>query len=125
MVCMLYIFKLFKYILDLIYIYMNLYKKLLEKENKEKENRKELQKIKQRQRSLDYYYRNREYILLRQQKKKYYNKEYYKQWYDKNKDIVNSKRRNKIGAEKRVNKEYEKKQFNNNNIPISFTINFN
>ncbi len=122
---MLYIVKLFKYILDLLYIYMNLYKKLLEKENKEKENRKELQKIKQRERSLQYYYNNRDYILLRQQKKKYYNKLYYQEWYNKNKDLVNSKRRNKIGAEKRVNKEYEKKQFNNNNIPISFTINFN
>jgi len=106
---------------------MNLYKKLLEEQKKENEIRNELQKIKQRKRSLEYYYKNREYVLQRQAAKKYYNKEYYKEWYNKNKDIVNNKRRNKNGAEKRLNKEYKTKQYDNskNDKPVCFTINFN
>ncbi len=106
---------------------MNLYNQLLEKEKKEKEIRNELQKIKQRKRSLEYYYKNREYVLQRQAAKKYYNKLYYKEWYNKNKNKVQDKRRNKNGAEKRVNKEYKTKQYDNSkkNKPVCFTLFFN
>tara|TARA_R100000541_G_scaffold55720_2_gene64745 strand:+ start:57 stop:335 length:279 start_codon:yes stop_codon:yes gene_type:complete len=92
---------------------MNLYKKLLEKERLEKNKR-----------SLEYYYNNKDYVLKRQAAKKLYNKEYYKQWYNKNKDIVNSKRRNISGSEKKVNKKYKKKTYDNKDIPKSFTIHF-
>ena len=103
---------------------MNLYNELLEKKNKEKE----IQRLKQNKRSLEYYYRNREYILQRQAAKKFYNRQYYKEWYDKNKNEVQDRRRNKNGAEKRLNKEYNKtKQYDNSkkDKPLSFTINFN
>jgi len=102
---------------------MNLYKKLLEEENKQKD----IQRLKQNKRSLEYYYKNREYVLKRQAAKKYYNKLYYKEWYNKNKNEVQDKRRNKNGAEKRVNKEYKTKQYDNSkkDKPVCFTISFN
>ena len=81
--------------------------------------------MKQNKRSLEYYYKNREYVLKIHAAKKLYNKEYYKEWYNKNKDIVNSKRRNISGSEKRVNKEYKKKTYDNKDNPKSFTIHFN
>jgi len=102
---------------------MNLYKKLLEEENKQKE----IQRLKQNKRSLEYYYKNREYVLKRQAAKKYYNKHYYKEWYEKNKEIVQDKRRIYNGAKKRLNKEYKKQQYDNSkkDKPVCFTISFN
>ena len=88
---------------------MNLYKKLLEEENKQKE----IQRLKQNKRSLEYYYKNREYVLKRQAQKKILHPNYYKEWYEKNKEIIQDKRRIYNGAKKRVNKEYKKQQYDN------------
>lgn len=88
---------------------MNLYKKLLEKEFLEKEKKR----LKQNERSLNYYYKNRDYILKRQSARKLYNDQYYKEWYQKNKVEVQERRRAKTGAEKRINTKYNKKIFNN------------
>ncbi len=102
---------------------MNLYKKLLEEENKQKE----IQRLKQNKRSLEYYYKNREYVLKRQAQKKILHPNYYKEWYEKNKQIVQDKRRIYNGAKKRVNKEYKTKQYDNfkKDKPVCFTISFN
>lgn len=95
--------------------------KLLEEQKKEKE----IQKLKANKRASEYYYNNREYVLQRQAAKKFYNKQYYSEWYQINKDIVNNKRRNKTGAEKRVNTEYKKNIFDNSKTKKSFTLVFN
>lgn len=40
----------------------------------------------------DYYYKNREYVLERQRIKKYQNSQYYKEWYQKNRIELLTKR---------------------------------
>jgi hypothetical protein len=81
---------------------MNLYKQLLEKEKKEKENKRLIQN----KRALLYYYKNRENVLQRQRARKLYNDQYYKEWYQKNKEIVQERRRAKKGVIKRINTQY-------------------
>lgn len=87
---------------------MDLYNKLLNQQKEEKE----IQRLKQNKRSLDYYYKNREYILNRQAQKKLLHPNYYKEWYEKNKKELNEKRRENRGAIKRINTTYNK---NSNN----------
>ena len=89
---------------------MNLYNQLLEKQ-KEK---KEILRLKQNKRSLDYYYKNKDYILKRQAQKKLLHPNYYKEWYEKNKIELNERRRINSGAYKKVNKSYNKKPIYNN-----------
>lgn len=86
---------------------MNLYKQLLEK-----------QRLARNKSSLEYYYKNRDYVLERQAKKKLLNKKYYKEWYEKNKIELNEKRRTNKGAYKKVNKNYNKKT-NSNDTPYN------
>lgn len=78
---------------------MNLYKKLLEKELQEKENKR----LERNKKALIYYYKNREYVLQRQRAKKLYNDQYYKQWYEKNKVEVQERRKAKA---QNINKKY-------------------
>lgn len=107
---------------------MNLYKKLLENQNIENEKKR----LYINKKSLEYYYRNREYVLLRQSKKKLLNSIYYKNWYDKNKIELIQRRNEKnisyTGAEKRLNKIYNTKStiYNNDFIKKkpNFTIHF-
>ena len=65
--------------------------KLKYEKYKRSENYEE-NKLKQRQKSLDWYYRNREYVLDKQSHRKCVNSEYYKEWYAKNKRELNMKR---------------------------------
>lgn len=102
---------------------MNLYNQLLKIENKEKEIRNELQKIKQRKRSLDYYYKNRECILERKAAKKFYNKLYYKEWYNKNKNEVQNRRKNK--KNNTIINNTIKYDNSKKDKPVSFTLVFN
>ena len=81
---------------------MNLYKKLLEKELQEKENKR----LERNKKALIYYYKNREYVLQRQRVRKLYNNQYYKEWYDKNKELVQERRRAKNGGYNRINAKY-------------------
>lgn len=94
---------------------MNLYKQLLEKQ---KQN-KEILRLKQNKRSLEYYYRNRDYVLERQAQKKLLNKKYYKEWYEKNK-IELLQRRNP-GAKKQVTNKTYIKNCNSNYTPYNNT----
>jgi hypothetical protein len=89
---------------------MNLYKKLLEKEKLEKENKRLIQN----KRALLYYYKNRDYVLQRQRARKLYNDQYYKEWYQKNKEVVQERRRAKTGAIKRINSTYKTKKLYDN-----------
>jgi hypothetical protein len=89
---------------------MNLYKQLLEKEKIEKEKKR----LRLNKSSLDYYYRNRDFILQRQRARKLYNDQYYKQWYEKNKEVVQERRRAKTGAIKRINSTYKTKKLYDN-----------
>tara|TARA_R110000822_G_scaffold33283_2_gene95065 strand:- start:1530 stop:1778 length:249 start_codon:yes stop_codon:yes gene_type:complete len=82
---------------------MNLYNKLLDERNKK---------------SLEYYYENKEYILIRQAKKNDPN--YYKEWYEKNKVELLEKRRKK----KNINKLKLNKVNKVNKKELSFTIFF-
>lgn len=86
---------------------MNLYKQLLEK-----------QRLERNKKSLEYYYRNKDYILKRQAQKKLLHPTYYKEWYEKNKIELNEKRRTNKGAYKKVNKSYNKNT-NSNNTPYN------
>jgi len=80
-------------------------KKLIEAEEQLKKdvNRKHYEKYKdkeyykknyekQKQRSREYYWKNREYILERQRAKKYETSEYYKEWYKNNREELNMHR---------------------------------
>ena len=100
---------------------MNLYKQLLEK-----------QRLARNKSSLEYYYKNRDYVLERQAKKKLLNKKYYKEWYEKNKIGLQS-RRNPRAKKQVTNKTYIK-NCNSNYTPYdnsttkkepNFTIFFN
>jgi len=66
----------------------NLYQKLLDN----KELKKKEQYEKQKQRSREYYWKNKEYVLERQKAKKFQTSQYYKEWYKNNRDEVNMKR---------------------------------
>jgi len=65
--------------------------------------------------ALEYYYKNRDYVLKRQAIKKHQNKEYYKQWYEENKSKVQNKRKNKK-EKKEIKKPIEIKK------PVNFTL---
>lgn len=99
---------------------MNLYKQLLEK-----------QRLARNKSSLEYYYKNRDYVLERQAKKKLLNKKYYKEWYEKNKIELQTRRN--PGAKKQVTNKTYIKNYNSNYTPYNntttekpnFTIFFN
>ncbi len=64
---------------------MGYYQTFLEKQQIEKNKNYE----KQKQRAKEYYWKNRDYVLERQRTKKFQTREYYKQWYQKNKQELN------------------------------------
>ena len=51
-------------------------------------------KERQKETTKNYYYKNREYVLERQRIRKYQNSQYYKQWYEKNRIELLTKRNN-------------------------------
>jgi len=77
--------------------------KLKEEEEKKKKNRERYLKYKdkeyhkknyekQKEYARQYYWKNREYVLERQRAKKYETSQYYKEWYNNNRDELNIKR---------------------------------
>ena len=88
---------------------MNLYKQLLEK-----------QRLARNKSSLEYYYKNRDYVLERQAKKKLLNKKYYKEWYEKNKIELQTRRN--PGAKKQVTNKTYIKNCNSNYTPYDNSI---
>jgi len=87
----------------------NLYKKLLEK-----------QRLERNKKSLEYYYKNRDYILQRQRARKLYNDQYYKEWYEKNKIQLNERRKAQRNGSSKLNKKYNnKKIYDNTNKNIN------
>lgn len=111
-------------------------KKLIEAELEAKKdvNRKHYQKYKdkeyhkknyekQKQRSREYYWKNREYILERQRAKKYETSEYYKQWYKNNREELNMHRYGKSEIKSKPKKEKKEKETIIEK-PVSFTLTF-
>jgi len=97
---------------------INYYLKFLEKQKKIKEENINKQKNKQRIRSKQYYWDNRESILEKNRVKKVYRSEYFKEWYQKNKLNNNkSNKSNKLNNSKLYNNKIKEKP--------NFTINFN
>jgi len=97
--------------------------------NKQKDTEEEKRKERNRK-ALEYYYKNKDYILERQRTRKHYNQNYYCQWYEKNKYRVQEKRRLKKGGNTISEKPYKpfkqkKPQEPINKKPISFTLTFN
>ena len=70
----------------------NLYQKLLDKQKLKKQENYKRNYENQKQRSREYYWKNKEYVLERQRTKKFQTSQYYKEWYQKNRDKVNIKR---------------------------------
>jgi hypothetical protein len=97
----------------LLYILMGYYAKFLEKMEKQKKELEELEELekkdanrknylkykhkeyhkknyeKQKEYARNYYWKNREYVLERQRAKKYETSQYYKEWYNNNREQVN------------------------------------
>jgi hypothetical protein len=87
----------------------NLYKKLLEK-----------QRLERNKKSLEYYYKNRDYVLQRQRARKLLNNQYYKEWYEKNKVDLNERRKAQRNASSKINKKYNcTKIYDNTNKNIN------
>lgn len=71
-------------------------------------------KERQKETAKNYYYKNREYVLERQKMRKYQNSQYYKEWYEKNKIQLLTKRNN--GKPPDLDRTVSKKHNVNNNI---------
>jgi hypothetical protein len=101
---------------------MGYYQTFLEKQKRleEEKNRTELEEKKLKHKKIyeknkeylkknarEYYWKNREYILERQKTRKYNTSEYYKKWYQENKEELNKKRYGtdyKLSADNKKNK---------------------
>jgi len=95
---------------------INYYLKFLEKQKKIKEENINKQRI----RSKQYYWDNREVILEKNRVKKIYRSEYFKEWYQKNKlnnNKSNNNKSNKLNNSKVYNNKIKEKP--------NFTITFN
>jgi hypothetical protein len=101
---------------------MGYYQTFLEKQKRleEEKNRTELEEKKLKHKKIyeknkeylkknarEYYWKNREYILERQKTRKYNTSDYYKKWYQENKEELNKKRYgmdNKLSTDNKKNK---------------------